>query len=105
MDAKLEPEAEELLDCYLSKQRQYKCPVTKAEKFFAAVRDGDFGYVQGVLSEEGDHSEIINCRDPWKRTPFTMAVRTGDLCEWNHDCYCSKVQHAVCTNKAVGHLY
>ena len=68
---------------FCKRKAQFFHPVTLAEKFLAAVRDGDFQYVRSVLLGEGEEHipDIINTRDPWNRTPFTMAVRSGDLCE------------------------
>ena len=62
----------------------FRHPVTPVEKFQAAVRDGDFPYVQSILQEKkenGDSTDLINTRDRNGRTPFNVAIRSGDMCK------------------------
>ncbi len=57
----------------------FQNPIAKEEKFHAAVRDGDVGYVEDVLTNDKNKKDFLNVQDKRGRTPLTIAIMRGNM--------------------------
>ena len=56
----------------------FENPIDAEEKFQAAVRDGDVGYVEDVLQHDKD-CNLVNTKDRRGRTPLVIAITRGNM--------------------------